>query len=356
MRKLASIKRIDSIRPIPNADAIDCAVLGGWAVVTKKGEFAAGDLAVYCEIDSWIPHELAPFLSKGQEPHEYDGIRGERLRTVKLRGQISQGLLLPIETGGSLHAIEWKCLGKSLAIDSLDGNLDIEGMDVSEILGIVKYNPPIPAHLSGDVKGLFPSFISKTDQERVQNLTEEYAVWLNDNSEWEVTEKLDGCSMTAYIGDSEFRICSRNLELRRNERNSLWRAAVAQNLEEIIVSTGRNLALQGELVGEGIQGNPYKLKGQKFFLFDIFDIDQGRYFLPDERYELFNTNHAVKILRVPLLATNRTLPENIDEALMWAEGKSELNSSTEREGVVFKQHGKNVSFKAISNSFLLKNQ
>jgi len=97
MRKLASIRRIDDIRPIDGADAIECAVVGGWTVVIKKGEFAVGDLAVYCEIDSWIPTELAPFLSKGKEPREFEGVRGERLRTVKLRGQLSQGLLLPIE-------------------------------------------------------------------------------------------------------------------------------------------------------------------------------------------------------------------------------------------------------------------
>lgn len=347
MRKLASIRRIDAIRPIPGADAIECAVVGGWSVVVKRGEYSAGDIAIYCEIDSWIPHELAPFLSKGQEPREFEGIKGERLRTVKLRGQISQGLLLPFTAELGI---------KKLGAGPGAKFSDYIGVDVSEALGIIKWDPPIPAQLAGEVKGPFPGFISKTDQERVQNLTEEYAEWLNENSEWEVTEKLDGCSMTAYIRDDEFGVCSRNLELRRNDTNSLWRAAVAQNLEEILRSTGRNLALQGELIGEGIQGNPYKLKGQKFFLFDIYDIDQGRYFLPEERDELFNTNHAVKVLRVPLLATNRTLPETIEQALEWAEGKSELNAATEREGVVFKQHGKNASFKAISNRFLLKNQ
>lgn len=93
---MATIRKIDDIRPILGADAIECAVVGGWTVVIKKGEFKAGDLAVYCEIDSWIPHNLAPFLSKGQDPREYNGVAGERLRTVKLRGVTSQGLLLPL--------------------------------------------------------------------------------------------------------------------------------------------------------------------------------------------------------------------------------------------------------------------
>ena len=94
MRKLASIRKIADIRPIPDADAIEVAVVDGWKVVVKKGEYSVGDLAVYIEIDSWVPYELAPFLSKGQEPREYNGVTGERLRTVKLRGQVSQGLLL----------------------------------------------------------------------------------------------------------------------------------------------------------------------------------------------------------------------------------------------------------------------
>jgi RNA ligase (TIGR02306 family) len=97
MRKMATIRKIDDIRPIEGADAIECAVVGGWQVVVKKGEYNVGDLAVYLEIDSFVPHELAPFLSKGQEPREFNGVKGERLRTVKLRGVTSQGLLLPLK-------------------------------------------------------------------------------------------------------------------------------------------------------------------------------------------------------------------------------------------------------------------
>ena len=129
MRKLATIRKIDELRPIPEADAIECAVIGGWTVVVKRGEFSEGDLAVYCEIDSWIPHALAPFLSKGKEPRVFDGIAGERLRTMKLRGQLSQGLLLPF----------------AIMKPFFDDILFTEGVDVSELLGIVKYEAPIPA-------------------------------------------------------------------------------------------------------------------------------------------------------------------------------------------------------------------
>lgn len=174
-RKMATIRKIDDIRPIPDADAIETAVIGGWTVVIKCGEFTVGDLAVYCEIDSWIPNHLAPFLSKGQEPREFEGIKGERLRTVRLKKQLSQGLLLPMS-----------CL------TNFGADLS-EGDDVAETLGIVKWEATLSAQLAGDAVGLFPSWIQKTDQERIQNLTSELAEWKKQDITWEVTEKLDGC-------------------------------------------------------------------------------------------------------------------------------------------------------------------
>ena len=106
-RKLASIREITEIRPIPDADAIECAIVGGgWPVVVKRGDFSPGDLAVYFEIDSWIPHKLAPFLSKGKKPREYNGVKGERLRSVRLRGALSQGLLLKVGEVFNLETIK----------------------------------------------------------------------------------------------------------------------------------------------------------------------------------------------------------------------------------------------------------
>lgn len=151
-RKLASIRKITEIRPIPGADAIECAYVGGWPVVTKKGEYKVGDLAVYCELDSWIPHDLAPWLSKGKEPREYNGVKGERLRSVRLRGQISQGLLLPTSILDERGL--WPLAGNPV------------GHDLTAQLGIQKWEAPIPACLAGQVRGNFPSFIPKTDQER----------------------------------------------------------------------------------------------------------------------------------------------------------------------------------------------
>ncbi len=344
MRKLATIRTIDAVRPIEGADAIECAVVGGWTVVTKKGEYQPGAQAVYCEIDSWIPHELAPFLSKGQEPREYEGVRGERLRTVKLRGQLSQGLLLPFTA--------------ELAIKIGAGPgakfADYVGVDVSDTLGIKKYEPPVPAQLAGEVKGLFPGWLQKTDQERIQNLSSELAHWISESHTWEMTEKLDGSSMTVYLNNGEFGVCSRNLELKPNAENSLWKVAIKDNLESKLRAEGRNLALQGELVGEGIQGNPYKLRGQAYYVFDVYDIDRGCYFTPEERKALV-TKHG--IAHVPVLGT-LVMDESttIADLLKIAEGKSVMGdiNGPEREGLVFKSKQFQCSFKAISNRFLLK--
>lgn len=353
MRKLATIRKIDALRAIPDADAIECAVVGGWTAVVKKGEFKAGDLAVYCEIDSWIPHALAPFLSKGKEPRVFDGIAGERLRTMKLRGQLSQGLLLPLD-----H-INAKFYGNALVISNDNEIFDVlqEDNDVSELLGIIKYEAPIPAQLAGEVKGMFPGWIQKTDQERIQNLKEELDYWLKEQHAWEVTEKLDGSSMTVYLRDGEFGVCSRNLELKPGETNSLWKVAVRNELELKLRRADRNLALQGELVGEGIQGNPYKIKGQEFFLFDIYDIDTSKYLTPAER-KAFVEEHDIK--HVPVLAFGAELWDtlginSIDGILRFAEGKSVMGMiGCEREGLVFKSKAMQCSFKAISNKFLLK--
>jgi RNA ligase (TIGR02306 family) len=352
MRKLASIRRIDIIKPIPGADAIECAILGGWPVVTKKGEYKVGDLAVYVEIDSWVPTELAPFLSKGKEPSVYNDIRGERLRSVRLRGQLSQGLLLP------MGILENYARG-----DDGDGNMTWydphdfyqEGEDVSEVLGIQKWEAPIPACLAGDARGLFPSFIPKTDQERVQNLTAEIEDYRQRELSFEASEKLDGSSMTVYVFDEDEGVCSRNLNLKESESNSLWRVARRDQLIEKIRSTGRNLALQGELIGEGIQGNPYKIKGQQFYVFDIYKInshDRGTYLPPAARRDLCE---LLKINHVPVYGKSWQIVDTVPEMLTKAEAKSMLNSNTEQEGVVYKcNQDPDISFKVISNKFLIK--
>jgi len=335
MRKLATIRKIDVLQPIEGADAIECAVVGGWKVVVKKGEYNAGDLAVYCEIDSWIPTELAPFLSKGKEPREFEGIKGERLRTVKLRGQLSQGLLLPLEP----------------TCENIVSEL-IEDLDVSLPLNIIKWEAPINAQLAGQVKGNFPTAIPKTDQERVQNLTKEIRAAFENNLLFELTEKLEGSSMTCYLKDNEFGVCSRNLDLKRDETNSLWKVAIDSDIEDKMQIAGlRNHAIQGEIVGPGIQGNIYKLSKPTFYVFDIYDINKGDYMEPAERQAMIK---VLQLNHVPVITNGKDLGiGTVDELLTWAEGKSVLNEKQEREGIVFKQMNGGMTFKAISNKYLL---
>jgi RNA ligase (TIGR02306 family) len=336
MRKMATIRVIDALNPIEGADAIECATIGGWKVVVKKGEFRAGDRAVYCEIDSWIPTEIASFLSKGKEPREFEGIRGERLRTVKLRGQLSQGLLLNLD-----HVIP-------------QTNSFVEGEDVSELLGIVKWEMPMNAQLAGLARGNFPSEIPKTDQERAQNLVAEIRAAVESGTEYEVTEKLEGSSMTVYLIDGEFGVCSRNLDLKETEGNTLWAVARLDDIEDKMRIAGlNNFAIQGELIGPGVQGNIYRLSKPEFRVFDVYNIQTGAYLIPHERRALIK---VLDLLHVPVLHTNRNLGTGaVEEILKFAEGKSVMGDITgpEREGIVFKQVHGGMSFKAISNKYLL---
>jgi RNA ligase (TIGR02306 family) len=338
-RKLATIKRITSVEPIIDADQIELIYVGGWPVVSQKGLHTVGSLVIYIEPDAWVPTELAPFLSKGQEPREYNGVKGERLKTIKLRGQISQGLLLPISEVINRSRMD----EVSLAEDS----------DLTEFLGIQKWEAPIPAQLAGEILGLFPTFIPKTDQERIQNLGKQLVKWNQSNISWEVSEKLEGSSMTVYLNDGAFGVCSRNLDLKPSEFNSFWKAAIASDLEGKLrhaCTNGRNLALQGELIGEGVEGNIYKLKGQQFWLYDVYDIDNRQYFGGEARQALAED---FKINQCPIIETSFVLNNHtIAQLLDVADGRSAL-ADTKREGLVYKAADGSVSFKCISNKYLI---
>ena len=351
-RKMATVRKIDSIREIPGADSIECCTLGGWNVVTRKGEFTAGDLAVYCEIDSFIPTAIAPFLTKpGHSSKTFEGVAGERLRTVKLRGQLSQGLLLPVfnDVTGTYLMIYTDETGEySLTV--------AEGADVSEALGIVKWEMPMNAQLAGMAKGNFPSVIPKTDQERVQNLKQEIDQAITDNLQFEVTEKLEGSSMTVYLIDGVFGVCSRNLDLKETEDNTFWQVARRDGIEAKMRASppGGDFAIQGELIGPGIQGNIYKLSKPEFRVFDVYSISGGYYLTPSNRREFIN---VMGLLHVPVFKSDFMLTtETVVDLLQMAEGKSVMGTITgpEREGIVFKQVNGGMTFKAISNRYLLK--
>lgn len=335
LRKLASIRIISEILPIEGADAIELAIVDGWKVVVAKNVgHKVGDMVVYCEVDSFLPIRPEYEFLRKTSYKKMGSTEGFRLKTIKLRGQLSQGLILPL---------------RDVQLPNKD--LLCVGMDVTKELDIVKYEPPLPAELSGKVKGLFPSFLRKTDEERVQNLKKEYEGYKTSDKTFYVTEKLDGSSATFYIKDDIFGVCSRNLDLTETEENTFWKVARELDLENKMREFGGNFSLQGELIGEGVQGNPYKLKGQTVRFFNVFDIDESEY-LPLDRFKFF-INH-LGLETIPILDEEFTLPETIDELLEYADKKSVLNPQFDREGVVVRSTDRSISFKAISNTFLLK--
>jgi RNA ligase (TIGR02306 family) len=347
MRKLASIKKIDKLQPIEGADRIELAVVGGWKVVVAKDVgHQVGDKVVYCEIDSFLPIEPEfEFLRKSSYKKLVDGTEGFRLRTIKLKNQVSQGLILPLND--AINVMKRK--NGEVYHEMLE-----EGKDISELLGIIKYEPPIPANLSGEIKGLFPGFIAKTDEERVQNLTNEIEEWKKEKISFYITEKLDGSSATFYFKDGEFGVCSRNLELKETENNTFWKVARELKLEEKLRELGRNIAIQGELIGEGIQKNPYKIKGQTVKFFNVFDIDKYEKISRDEFLDIIV--YKMGLDTVPINMLDTPLVHNVTELLEMADGPSILNQNTQREGFVIRSLDNKISFKVISNSFLLKNE
>lgn len=339
MRKLVTLRKIVDILPIDGADKIELAVIDGWNCVVKKGEFTKGDLGVYFEIDSNIPIVAdGPFQFLSSRARlDADGVWKARIKSMRLRGQISQGLLVPITV--------------------------LQGFDLSAVFGVEKYEPPVPANLSGQAKGSFPSFITKTDQERIQNLPHVFAKSRDGNLTYEETLKLNGSSMTVFYqtkyGDNVEGVCSRNLQLKLDQEGNTFidvtvKYDIINKLKEYHAKTGRSLAVQGELIGEGIQKNYEQIKGHDFYVFDIFDIDNGNYLLPEERRKItaeLGLNH------VPVLNERADINRfgNIGDVLAYAEGPS-MNQKI-REGVVFKSNelvnGNTFTFKAISNKYLI---
>jgi RNA ligase (TIGR02306 family) len=231
-------------------------------------------------------------------------------------------------------------------------NSFVEGDDVSETLGIVKWERPMNAQLAGLAKGNFPSLIPKTDQERAQNLVEEILAAAQAGTQFEITEKLEGSSMTVYLIDGEFGVCSRNLDLKETADNTFWQVARREQIEEKLRNNNYdNVAIQGELIGPGIQNNIYKLSQPEFRVFDVYNIHSGAYVDPAFRRAMIK---SLGLLHVPFISVDKDLGVgSVEEILQWAEDMSILNSTVQREGIVFKEVCGGMSFKAISNKYLL---
>lgn len=330
-RKMATVRKVKNVVDADNSDNLSVVTVDGWRVVAKKGDFREGDLVVYCEVDSWVPYEVAPFLSKGKEPKVYNGVRGEKLRTVKLRGNLSQGLLLPMDVLPS-------------GVPTFE--VYSEGYDVSELLNVQKWEAPVPATLSGVVRGNFPNFLVKTDEERVQNLNHVHYV----GDTYTVTEKLDGSSVTVYKHNGVFGVCSRNLDLQETQGNTFWDTVRSLGVEEKL-SQYDNVALQGELIGPGVQGNNYKLLKHSVRWFKVYDVTQQSFY---SSHDAFNFVSNVGLQFVPVKNFNYVV-QNLSEELQLADGESHLTPGVLREGYVYRSNSRpNVSFKVVSNAWLLQ--
>jgi len=353
MRKLCYPTTVSSLSPIDGADRLELAHLSGhaWKCVVGKGEFHPGQRVVYFEIDSALPTTderfrfLEPRCLKQWKIGDKIVDRCYRIRTMTLRGALSQGLVMPFSAFPEIAEAK-------------------DGDDVTDALGVRHYDELSATMLAvihpgmGDlqVKGPFPSWIPKTDEERIQNLPdwpEQYATVL-----WQVSVKCDGASATMFWApstrpDAPFGVCSRNLELKLEGRNAYTEMAekfqVAAQLERL----GREIAVQGEVVGPGMNGNRDRLVERDFMVFRMWDIVEQRWLSTAECRGLCA---ELGLHHVPVIDPAITLREigGVDEILKFAEGKTA--NGNEREGLVFKTcgNGMRMSFKAVSNRYLLK--
>jgi RNA ligase (TIGR02306 family) len=336
VRQLVKVVEVDEVNPIEGADAIEAVVVGGWTVVCKKGEFKPGDRGLYFEIDSMLPLDDPRFeFLKERGVRTYEGKDYHRLKTVRLRGTISQGLLLP--------------LGQFVPSEFIEGMR--QGKWIHETLGILKYDEtlPISAQTRADSAGAFPTYLgSKTDAERVQNLK---GNWGRIKAEsWYATEKIDGTSLSVFKKDGELIVCSRNWRV-KDTGNVYWQVVHAH--EELFALMTDGCGIQGEIYGEGVQKNPLGLKGIHLGIFNY--LDHGKPVM------IFNWPSAVKALSVPGYVI--PLPETLEEAIAQADGiKSQISPQRLAEGIVwtnaegkqFPWLGNRHVFKVISNKYLLK--
>lgn len=351
-RALATIEKILSLEPIEGADKIELARVRGWNVVVQKDLYKVGDPVVYFEIDTMLPQSderFESFMSRGVRT-DSEGRTGHVVKTIRLKGQYSQGLVMPVDQ-----------FSHELNLAFLKGYQSATvGDDITEHIGVWKWEPPIPAQLSGKVRGGLPGWVRKTDAERVQNF--EDFLPLNPD-EFYCTEKVDGSSATfTYHYDDGFHVCSRNLDLEPTDGNTFWEIADRYEIDDVLINWindtpgAKTATIQGEIYGEGINGNRLGLKGHHFAAFN-FEIDG----------QVQNLDHIAEQLPiVPWLDEDPRFdglhaPQSVSEALEAVDGmKSTLAKDRLAEGVVWRRKdGEDIipgirSVKAISNKYLLK--
>lgn len=348
-RKMATVEVIDSLSPIEGADRIELAKVRGWNVVVQKGLYEVGDPVVYFEIDTMLPQDdkrFESFMTRGVRTDSM-GRTGHVVKTIRLKGQYSQGLVMPLQEFSS------------------DLSTTLTGQDVSNDVGVWKWEPPIPASLRGEIRGKLPGWIRRTDAERIQNF-EEYLP-LNPD-EYYCTEKLDGTSVSFSLNDDDFHVCSRNLDLKETEGNTYWEIAHKYRMYDVLIGIQKEweeagskpnvVTIQGEIYGEGVNGNRLALKGRHFAAFHIDLIGDECTSWGD--YDPYGSLKSWGMFPVvPLL--DITAPQSVSEALEVVDGiKSTIAPSRLAEGVVWRRiDGQDIIpgvryIKAISNKYLLK--
>ncbi len=352
MSNLASAQKILNIEPIPDADKIVTATVLGWKVVVKKDEFKVGDLVCYIQIDTVVP-ELPEF--------EFLRERKFRVRTIKLRKQISQGLIVPLPAG------KWS-----------------EGDDLSDVIGVKKYEKPdnnpglyekprmpkkwykkwvylfkynflykVFPKLQRKSRSPFPKhLVGITDEERIQNIPQ--ILQSHAGKTFVVSYKLDGSSITIIhnkvFGVSKFRICSRRFEL-HDKKNDWYRVFVNTDFKYEILKLVKHfntndIIVQGEAIGK-FNGNHHNLQGEQIRLFNIYT--NGRRLNQKEFLEVCMKNN---IPHCPLYKET-TLSHTLEDILKESEIKDLLNPNVEAEGLVWRCVEDNISFKVINNRYLL---
>ncbi|MDR1636662.1 MAG: RNA ligase (ATP), partial [Treponema sp.] len=269
MRALVTIQRVKAITAIPDSDFLEAAHIMGWQCVVKKGEFKEGDLGVYFEVDSFLPidprYEFLRSSSYRENDDGQDRRPGFRIRTAKLRGQLSQGLFLPLPLFPELEGFR-------------------EGDDVTEKLGVRKWYVPETASAGGTIIGDRPNGIPASDEIRIQSALE-----LLDElrgKPYYITTKMDGTSGIVYYLDGKIGCCSRNKEIKDEADALYWTPAYRCGLKEKLAKYGKNIVLTGEICGPGIQKNRLRLPAPEWYVFDVKDWDSGSYVPYDRMLEI----------------------------------------------------------------------
>lgn len=350
MRKLVSICKVEKITPIIGADLIEAISIKGWIVVAQKGIHSVGDTVLYFEIDSFLPStdsRFESFMKFGTRT--FNGVVGHRVKTVRLRGVYSQGIIMPLS---EFPEIDWI----------------LEDYDYSEAVGVVKWERSEEIGMIGDAKGSFPSFLRKSDQKRIQNL---YGKLSNSSLATELfigTMKMDGSSITVFQyppeyqeeGQEDVGYCSRNQQLKipvdGEDAGKFYQGADKSNLfgkvRMLNLLYGGYYAIQGELVGPGIQGNFEKFEQYQVFAYNIFDIQKQQY-VDYSTFRDMSERLGLQICPV-VYEPAPILSQPLETILTMADGKGVINSY--REGIVWKQMRGTTQFKAISNKYLAKEE